>query len=421
MNDKILCHLPFGLNKVFYGWWIVLACFTIGLYAGAIVFYGFTAFFDPLVQEFGWSYTQISFAMSLRGVEMSFLAPLIGFLVDHYGPRRLAIGGVITIGLGFLMLSMTWSLWMFYGSIILIAFGGGGCATVVFMRVVASWFQKKIGLALGILVSGFGASGFLLPGIVQLIDHFGWRTAVIILGVGMWVIGIPLVLVIRDTPEQYGLFPDGRETNLPAPALPGEKASVVHEVSFWVAVKHKAFLFLALSGAIQSMSLVAIVTHIMPYMNLLHIPRATAGLIAGSIPVLSIAGRFGFGWLSDIFDKRYIIAISFSLIGLGMFALCYVDVWWVMILFLVLFPLGLGGAITLRGSFLQEYFGRVAFGRLLGIVMGVSSVGGIIGPTFAGFIVDAAGSYYVAWISMGIVTCCTVPLLLSIRPVKRAV
>ena len=127
VNEKTRSWLPFGMSHIFYGWWIVFACFIIGLYTGGIIFYGFTALIDPLVREFGWSYTQISFAMSLRGIEMSFLSPLVGFLVDRYGPRRLAFWGVITIGLSFFMMSVTQSLWMFYASFVLIAFGGGGC------------------------------------------------------------------------------------------------------------------------------------------------------------------------------------------------------------------------------------------------------------------------------------------------------
>jgi MFS family permease len=78
-------------KKIFYGWWIVLSCFLIGLYVSGITFYGFTAFFDPLIKEFGWSYTQVSFAASLRGLEMGVFAPLIGFLVDRWGSRKVIL------------------------------------------------------------------------------------------------------------------------------------------------------------------------------------------------------------------------------------------------------------------------------------------------------------------------------------------
>jgi MFS transporter, OFA family, oxalate/formate antiporter len=119
------------------------------------------------------------------------------------------------MGLGFFMMSFTQSLWMFYASFVLIAFGGGGCTSVVFMRVVSNWFQRKIGLALGIMSSGFGASGLIVPLIVYLIDAFGWRAAVMLLGAVILIAGIPLAFVIRDTPEAYGLHPDGRKNAPP--------------------------------------------------------------------------------------------------------------------------------------------------------------------------------------------------------------
>ncbi len=423
MNDVLSSpHFP-GLNKIFYGWWVILACFILGIITGAFTFFGFTAFFDPLVKEFGWSYTQVSFALSLRGIEMSFLSPLVGFLVDRYGSRRLALLGVITVGFGFIMLSFTRTLWMFYASIVLIAFGGGGCTGVVLMHVAVSWFQRKAGLALGILTSGFGASGFLIPVIVWLIDDFGWRTAVIILGATTWLIGIPLVLVIRNTPEECGLCPDGikMDPNPPPAVSPERSEGKPVDVDLWDALRHRAFIFLALSEAIRMMAVAAVITHIMPYLNFLQVPRATAGLIAAGVSVISILGRFGFGWLADYFDKRYTLAFSLGMMSLGMFSLFYVDIWWIMILFLFLFPIGYGGGTSVRGALLGEYFGRAAFGRLIGLVMGIGAIGAMIGPTLTGFIFDTTGSYYVAWIGLGVTSCFSVVLMLNIgRKEKRS-
>ena len=79
--------------KVFYGWWVVVASFLIALYVGGTILYGFTAIFEPIASEFGWSYTQISLATSLRGLEMGLLAPVVGLLVDRWGPRKLLFGG----------------------------------------------------------------------------------------------------------------------------------------------------------------------------------------------------------------------------------------------------------------------------------------------------------------------------------------
>lgn len=416
MNDTLRSRFSQGLNDIFYGWWILLACFIISIVTGAVTFFGFTAFFDPLVKEFGWSSTQISFALSLRGIEMSMLSPVVGFLVDRVGSRRLALCGVITIGIGFIMLSFTQELWMFYASIILIAFGGGGCTGVVMMHVITSWFQSKVGLALGILTSGFGASGFLVPVIVWLIDDFGWRTAVIILGAGTWLIGIPLVFVIRNTPEECGLHPDGRKTDMLKTGRSEKGDAGTNQIRFADALKKRAFLFLALSEAVRMMVVAAVITHIMPYLNVLHIPRATAGLIAAGLSVISILGRLGFGWLADLFDKPHTLAISMTMMSLGMFLLFYVEFWWVMVLFLLLFPIGYGGGTSVRGALLGEYFGRAVFGRLIGLVMGIGAIGAMIGPTLTGFIYDTTGSYHAAWIGLGIASCFSVVLVLNIRP-----
>ncbi len=190
---------------IFYGWWIVSACFLIAFYFGGIV-YGFTAFFEPIAEEFGWSYTQVSIAFSLRGLEMGILAPLMGFLVDRFGPRKVVFSGVIITGFGLILITVINSLVMFYIAFILFALGGSGCASTVLMTTVAQWFRRNVGKAMGIVVCGFGAGGILIPLIVWVIDLYGWRTALIILGLGMWALGIPLSLCPPPYPRTIRLF-----------------------------------------------------------------------------------------------------------------------------------------------------------------------------------------------------------------------
>jgi OFA family oxalate/formate antiporter-like MFS transporter len=350
---------------------------------------------------------------------MSILAPIVGFFVDRYGSRKLCLLGILTIGIGFILLSQTQSLWLFYASIILIAFGGGGCTGVVMMHAVSNWFQKRIGLALGIMSAGTGACGLLIPVMVWLIDAYGWRTAVVMIGVGTWAICAPLSLVIRDMPEKYGLHPDGAVMTPEAAAQ--TNGSEPAPLSFTDALKDRAFLFIALSDAIRMMAAGAVIIHIMPYLNLLQVPRSTAGLIAGAISIVNILGRFGFGWLADLFDKRYVAAVANGMMGMGMFLLCYIDTGWIMLLFLLLYPIGFGGAQTVRAAITQAYFGRASFGRLIGLIMGCSAVGSIIGPTLAGYLFDTTGSYYYTWISLGIATSFSVPLMLGLGPQKKAV
>ena len=293
------------IKKIFYGWWIVLACSLIGFYVGGVIFYGFTAFFEPIREEFGWSYTQISFAASLRGLEMGIFAPFVGFLVDRFGSRKLIFWGTITAGFGLIFLSRTQSLAMFYGSFLLIAFGAGGCAMVVTMSAVANWFHKHVGLALGVMASGVGASGLMIPFIVQLIGIFDWRTTLIILGFGMWILGIPLSFVIRNRPEQYGYLPDGISKSDRIPNLDNQDTEVkTGEIGLKEALKKRSFLYLNIVEAMRMMIIAAVVIHVMPYLSSLGLPRVYAGLVAGAIPLSSIIGRFFFGWLGDVFDKN---------------------------------------------------------------------------------------------------------------------
>lgn len=403
--------------KIFYGWWVVLSCFSISFLVSGIIFYGFTAFFEPLVQEFGWSHTQISFASSLRGLEMGFLAPLVGFLADRFGSRRLMLSGMIILGAGLILLSYTQSLIMFYAAMILIAFGAGGCTGVVTMTAVSQWFRKNIGKALAIMTSGFGASGLLLPVIVGLIGAYGWRNAVIILGFATWIIGIPLSLVIRDSPEKYGDMIDG----IPLPprtgtAIGSKSPEDVPKKSYRAVLKDRSFLFLNLAEAIRFMVLASVIVHIMPHLSVIGISRSRGGFIAASIPLLSIIGRLVFGWMGDRFDKRHVMMLAYFLMALGMFALAFTH-WSVMFFFfLFFFPLGFGGLTVLRGTIVLEYYDKRNFGSMMGIMMGFSAIGGIIGPTLTGWVFDISNDYHFVWVGFGAMLFICILLIIKFRP-----
>ena len=322
---------------------------------------------------------------------------------------------------------------MFYASFILIGFGGGGCSSVVLVKVIATWFHRDVGKAIGIMTSGFGASGLMLPVIVWLIDAYGWRMAMVAMGAGMLALGIPLSLLIRNTPEACGLCPDGRRAeDGPLPAQAGVAPAEKGEIRFRDALKYRIFIGLALAEMIRMTAATAVFTHIMPYLSLLNFSRTTAGLIAGSISVLSITGRFGLGWLADLFNKRLILATAYGLTSLGMLALCFVDTRWVLFLFLGLFSVGYGGSMVLRAAILREAFGRESFGRLFGLILGAAAVGGMIGPTLAGLAFDTmigptlAGlafdtwrSYLFTWLGLSLGTAFAAGLMLVIAPKKK--
>jgi len=398
------------MRKVFYGWWVVFACFLIAFYTGGVVVYGFTAFFEPIAEEFGWSYAQISIAASIRGLEIGVFAPIIGFLVDRFGPRRLIFCGSLIIGFALILLSQTNSLTMFYGAFILLALGVSACSSTVLMTAVAKWFDRDIGKALGIMTCGFGASGIIVLFIVNLINLYQWRTTLIILGLGMWLFGIPLSFVIRNKPEKYGYLPD-RELSVRQVSTPEIQNKAV---GFKEAFKSRDFWRLSIAETVRMMIVMAVITHVMPYLGSLGVSRSRAALMATSIPLLGIIGRIGFGWLGDTFDKRYVIAGAYSLAGVGLLCFAYIQTPWIIFPFLILFPLS-WGASGLRGAMVRERFGMASFGRLFGIMMGVSTVGSVLGPFLAGWVYDTSGSYHPIWLVFAGISIVPVILMLTMK------
>jgi len=366
-----------------------------------VVFYGFTAIFEPIADELGWSYTQISLAASIRGLEAGLLAPLIGILTDRWGPRRLVFAGVVFTALGFVLLGYTTSLLMFYGAFTLIAIGMSCATMTVLMTAVANWFHKKIGTATGIAVCGFGLSGFLVPLIVAIIEIYGWRMTMNIVALGMLAVGLPLSFVFRHKPEQYGYLPDGAVEE-PANFAndPGLTQTAEVEVGPREAFKTSTFWLISLGFMYHMLAVSSIVTHVMPYLSSVGIARSRSSLVAMAIPLMSVAGRLGLGWLGDELDKRLVSAAAFAMMGLS--ALCFgytsaINVW-LLIPFVALLGLGYGGCNSLRPSLIREYFGRASFGTILGLIMGINSLGGIIGPVLAGWSYDTWGSYQGIWL-----------------------
>ncbi|MFC2022033.1 MFS transporter [Chloroflexota bacterium] len=389
-------------SRIFYGWWVVGACLVISLYSSGATVHSFTALFEPIANEFGWSYAQVSFAASLRGAEMGLFAPLLGLLVDRWGPRRLMFGGVILGGIGLVLLSRITSLSMFYLSFILISVSTSTCSGTVVMTAVSNWFRRKLLRALGIMAIGVALGGLLVPLVSMLIDVFGWRTAMVSLGLGMWIIGLPLSLIVRHKPEQYGYMLDGELSS--SVVVDKSLASTTNtEVDIGVkqALTSRTFWHIALALMYVPLSLMAVITHVMPYLSSIGIARSVSSLLASAMPLASIGGRLGVGWLGDKFEKRRVAAVSLALIALGLLCFGYVPTagMWLLVPFTILVGIGWGSSVPLRVALVQECFGRVRLGTILGFIFGVTALGQMVGPPLAGWTFDRWGSYQGIWLA----------------------
>jgi len=405
-------------SGIFYGWWVVGACFLITLYTGGVVVYGFTAIFEPIADEFGWSYAQVSLAFSLRGLEVGLLAPVTGLLVDRWGSRRLIFIGVIIAALGLVLLSRTTSLGMFYGAFALMAIGTSACSSTVLITAVTSWFHRKVGIATGITMCGFGASGLLIPLVVRLTDVFGWRMSIVAFGLGMLGIGLPLSLLIRHKPDQYG-YSEANGAVIPT-KNPVPLQTVGRDIRLRQAVKSSTFWHISLAMMYQFMAVSTVVTHIMPYLSSIGIARVTSSFIASAIPLLSIAGRLGFGWLGDKFNTKRIATGAFALITLGLICLEYTSSGqaWLLIPFLTLFAIGYGGNNTIKAVLLAEYFGRSKFGTIYGCTMGIAMIGTVTGAPLAGWLFDNWGSYQGIWFAFAGVAAVALIIIATTPPVS---
>lgn len=395
-------------GKIFYGWWVLLACVVIQFYFGGTYFNGFTALVNPLAEEFGWSYALISLAFTLRGVEAGALAPVVGFFVDRFGVRRLLFTGVIIMGLGFWLFSQVNSLWTFYAAFMLLSVGYSLNSALVTMTAVAGWFQKRLGLAMGILTSGFGASGFLVPAVVWFVDRLNWRRALLAFGIVGLVLGIPLSLLVKSPPSEGNSSLVGEKPS-PEVAKTSEGIRVVKEI-----IKNRNFWFLSSAIMFGWLAGSAVTVHQIPYLVSVGISRQTAGFSVVVLALANVAGRLGSGWLSDVLDRRLCFAIDAVIKSLGIFAFAFSTNVGQFIVALTAIGIGVGGLVPLRPTLQIEFFGRKSFAVIQGLLMAFVTVGQIVSPPFAGWVFDTVGSYRLAFIILGIITLIAVPMILAV-------
>jgi len=410
-------------RKVFYGWWIVIAATILNIFAGGTFVYAFTIFFNPIRNTFGWSATVTSVAFTLQRFEAGVLEAAAGFLVDKVGPRKLMLGGWSVVGLGFMLMSRIESLWAFYGSFLVIATGMSFAVFIVIFATVAQWFDRKRSRAMTVVVAGFGISGTLVPLVALAVGEFGWRETLVFVGVMAWVIGIPLSLLMRHKPNQYGYLPDGD-----SPETGGDSKSLASRQSAtdWVesepasgytlkeAVKTRAFWLLSLVFFFQFIGASAVMVHIVPYLESVEISTTIAATTVTGITVCSLIGRLGFGFIGDFANKRYLITIGIVLQTIGIFILTFVhaDSIWFIIAFLLTYAPGFGATIPLRLALQADYFGTANLGAIMGAMALVGMVGGLASPIIAGWIFDFSGSYHLAWQLFALASIPSIPMML---------
>ncbi len=408
--------------KIFYGWWIVGAASIQALWTSGSFFYGFTAFFNPIIAEFKWSAAATATALSLQRTEAGIAGPFVGFLVDRYGARGVMLTGTVITSLGFFYLARIHSLPTFYLAFGIIALGFSMASMITTTAVVGNWFSRLRSRAMTVAFAGGGMGGIMVPAIVWGISSFGWRAVMDWIALITLFVGIPVALVMRHRPEDYGYLPDGRQPDAEE-AADGESGSLeggpaeLEEPNFTIRqiLRSVAFWQLTMSMGLVGMVMSTVVVFSIPAMESFGLSSATAGVVVLFLSVFNVAGRFLLGFLADKVDKRRMLAFTYLLIGLGALAFATIQRPWQVVLFLFLYPPGHGGTVPVRFALLADYFGRRSFGALVGLTMTLTAVFGIVGPVFTGWMFDVTGSYRLAFIIMGLLVLPAVPVTLMVK------
>ncbi|MBN1848966.1 MAG: MFS transporter [Deltaproteobacteria bacterium] len=397
---------------MFYGWYIVGSGILLSGYNGIVSIYGFTAFIEPIAQTFGWSYAAISLATSLRGMESGALTPLMGSLVDRYPARKLALWGVSVLIIGYFCFSQATNLFLFYISFLIMGLGGSLGAYMVPQTSLTRWFRKDLGKASGVLFLGNGFSGLFAPVLVFFIDRFGWQQCLVYYAIGFLILGIPAALVFRTRPEEYGLFPDGKPQGVTLSQA--ESAIESHEKSVKQALKMRAFWLMGIATAFQVIAWSAFSTHLMPYFSSLGIERSIGGRTIMAVALISLVARFPFGWVCDIFDMRYMMALSIGLnsIALFFFWLLRSGSFPLLTLFIIFAGIATAGMMPVRIPIYREYFGVKNFGKIYGLGNLFFTFGIITGAPIAGWVYDTFGYYDPIWWILSILTAIGAVLIL---------
>jgi MFS family permease len=375
----------------FYGW-IVVACSFLAQMITCISNQGLSTYVEPLRVEFGWNAAQTAAGRSFQQVD-SFLGPLNGWLVDRFGPRMLMSIGVLLFALSYAVLSRIDTLLGFYVACLCMALANSLIGLLVVSVAANNWFRQRRSTANGLAASGYAIGGIILiPALVWMEESFGWRWGALGSAAAVLVLGLPIMLLMRDSPERFGLKPDNAAEGRPA-AGAHRGGGLVH-FTLSQALRTPAFWLVTIGttlvGGVQS----AVLVHQFPQLEAI-VDRNTAALVLAELNVFSLAGRILGGVIGDRYPKNIVVGFDVLVSTAGLAVLSVAGGRDLLFVYGALFGLGWGMRIAAFNSMLGDYFGRTSFGKIAGTVLSLASPFAIAAPPLVGVAVDWFGGYHI--------------------------
>lgn len=387
---------------MYHGWKIVGVAFTAHFLAVGFVMYSYGVLFKALAADFGGSRFGVASGLTLMQIAMSLFAPLLGRPLDRGSIRRVMMAGAISTALGFLLASQMTALWQWYLLLVtLIGLGTAALGSLAANTLVARWFVRRRGMALGIAGMGVSASGAVMAPIASiLMGSVGWRGAFVVYASILLFGMLPILWAFVRTPEQLGLASheeivgceaDAAETTSTPAAAPDVRpgaARPLRQRNFWIIT-----LTMGLNFGVNA----AVATHLIPHGTDLGIPSTEVAFSISLLGLMSTLGKPFFGRMADRIDRRivYSIAASFQMAGVALLGFAQTQT--ALLVAGALFGLGLGGMIPIWGSTVGAGFGRLAFARVSGLTLiWMLPIQAIPNP-LAGYLFDRLASYDLAF------------------------
>lgn len=391
-------------SQLGYPGWRVAAASAVGVFVSfaSLLVYTFAIFLKPLSQEFGWSREAVSAAFGIAAMTVAVVSPALGYLFDRIEPRRIIVPSLIVFGGAFASLSLlTPHLWHLYAVFFVLGIVGNGTAQMAYSRAVSSWFVRRRGMALALVMAGGAVGSMILPPIADtLIRRVGWRSTFGVLGAMVIALGLPVVAAfLRQRPATKGASHGGDDG---ASVRDGLTSRV-----FWILVVVLFFSSVAQNGAL---------THIAALLTDRGVPAGSAALAVSAMGAASLVGRILAGWLLDRFFAARVSFVMLSLAALGTFLLAGAGSTSTGMIAAMLIGLGMGAESDVTPYMLSRYFGLRSFSTLYGFTYTAYAFAGAIGPVLMGKAFDASGSYAALLVQLSIGTLAVAALMLLIPP-----
>ena len=392
-------------------WWIVFAC-ACGLLvgAGSILIFSFGVFLKPVTTDLGVSRGDLSAGLAISAWFVAAACPIDGYLIDRFGTRRVMMPGIVLFALAVASFGLMQpnNLLLIYAIFCIAHFISGVQTPIPYAAVIAHWFDRERGIALGIATAGVGLGVALIPQLAAfLIRHFGWRDAYFGLGVAVVVLAfIPVALFVREPPWARAAKSE-RHADATA-ALPGIGAMAALKTGDFWTLSIAFFLgVLAINGTI--VHIVALLTD-----RGIALQAATGALSVAGLAI--IVGRIICGWCLDRFWGPYVAACFFALPMIGIALLGSGWAYPIPLIGAGLCGAGIGGEIDLIAFFVSRYFGLKAYGKVYGLMFMLFNLGTGFGPALSGVAFDHFHAYTQIFAVYEVALAVTCALLVRLGP-----